>query len=267
MSQMDNLIKALERAKSDNKVKLKNEEISTSVKVKTKKNTNAINYTTTRIVNADADTLRQNRLITEGHPCEAIEAYRLLRTQILQRMRENDWTSLAITSPSSIQSQTRTSINLAISMAREVNQTVLLVDLDLRNPTIHQYFGHQPEAGICEHLHRGIPLNEVLFNPMIERLVILPGKEVINNSSETISAPTMIHLSNELRSRYKDRYVLFHLPAITHSDDVLAFSPNVDAVLLVIEEGASKTDELSRSMEILQTVNIIGTVFIRARGS
>ena len=105
----------------------------------------------------------------------------------------------------------------------------------------------------------------MLFNPSIERLVVLPGRETMLNSSEALSAPTMVHLVEELKNRYPSRLVIFDLPPILSSDDALAFSPYIDAVLLVIEEGKTSSDELAQSLEILQPVNIIGTVLNKSK--
>ena len=88
-------------------------------------------------------------------------------------MRENKWNTLAITSPNPGNGKTLTAVNLAISLANEANQTVLLVDLDLRSPGIHSLFAHQPEKGISEYLTSDTPLSEILFNPGIDRLILL----------------------------------------------------------------------------------------------
>ena len=84
-------------------------------------------------------------------------------------------------------------------------------------------------------------------------------------SSETLSAPKMVSLVEELKTRYPGRFVLFNLPPFLTTDDVLAFSPYVDAVLLVVEEGKTTSDELVQAKSLLQTVNIIGTVLNKGR--
>ena len=103
-----------------------------------------------------------------GH--EFKDAYRMLRTRVLQTLRENNWTSVAVTGPASGCGKTLTAINLAISLAMEVTHTVLLVDLDLRKPSIHEYFGYQPETGLSDYLLNDTPINQIMFSPNIERL-------------------------------------------------------------------------------------------------
>jgi len=282
---MENILKALELAKGEkhqeidqgnvehlnvlekriveNLGSLEREKAETAKKPA--RNSNSFSYTHTRVVNTDAEVLRGNRVIAGLEAGTVVESYRLLRTQVLQRMREQDWMSLAITSPTRHAGKSLTAVNLAISMAMEVNQTVLLVDLDLRKPSIHEYFGYCPVQGISDYLHDDIPLSEILFNPTIERLVILPGHESVAHSSEALSTPRMAALVDELKHRYPNRLVLFDLPPILSADDALAFSPYVDAVLLVIEDGGTTTEELTRTIEILEPVNIIGTVLNKSR--
>lgn len=217
-------------------------------------------YTQTRCIDVSLETFKKNRIITGLDNDVVTTAYKMLRTQILQRMTAHGWTSLAITSPSAGEGKTLTAINLAVSLAREVNHTVLLVDADLRRPRVSHYFGHTPELGLHDYLINSAELPQILFNPGIERLVILPGARSVVGSSELLSAPIMVRLTEELKSRYPERLVLFDMPPILAADDLLAFSPNIDAALLVVQEGKTKKGELRRAMDLLHTVNVVGTV-------
>lgn len=219
-----------------------------------------ITYSHTRVYKVSPAALREKRVIAGSQNDEAMAAYKMLRTQVLQRMVSRGWNSLAITSPGSGQGKTLTAVNLAVSLAREAHHTVLLVDLDMRNPRVHECFGLTPEKGISDFLLRGTPLSEILVNPGIERLVLLPGRESLPNSSEILSSPKMAQMVDELKSRYPSRFVLFDLPPSLSADDSLAFAPYVDAALLVIEEGKTTTDELMQTMNLLAQLQIVGTV-------
>ena len=98
--------------------------------------TDKINYLRVRSVALDKAVLRQNRVLTGHEPALFREPYQLLRTQVLQRLKENHWNALAVTSPRASEGKTLTAINLAISMAREVGYTVVLVDANLRRPSM-----------------------------------------------------------------------------------------------------------------------------------
>lgn len=217
-------------------------------------------YTKTKVVNVSEATFRDNRIISAVPQHELKDAYRMLRTRVLQSLRSNNWNSVAVTGPASDCGKTLTAINLAISLAMEVTQTVLLVDLDLRKPSIHSYFGYEPEKGVSDYLFEDIPVSEILFSPGIDRLVVLPGREGIHNSSEMLRSPKMLSLVEELKSRYPDRIVIVDLPPVLAADDALAFSPYIDSMLLVTEDGVTRKEHLQKTLEVLKGVNILGTV-------
>ena len=216
-------------------------------------------YSQTRRLNISVDHLRQNRVIS-GLSDPIAQQYNMLRTHVVQRMRANNWRSLAITSPLEGAGKTLTAINLAISLAREVNHTVLLVDLDLKRPRIRQYFSDEDLPGISDYLIEDAALADLFFNPGVERLVVLPGHKSLIHSSEMLSSPKVVSLVDDLKNRYPERIVLFDLPPILACDDVLAFSPYFDAVLLVVDEGGTSKADLKRSTDLLEKAEILGTV-------
>ncbi|MBI3560687.1 MAG: CpsD/CapB family tyrosine-protein kinase [Gammaproteobacteria bacterium] len=217
-------------------------------------------YTLTRVFKTVPAYLHEKRVINPLTHSSIYDAYRLLRTHVLQRLREKNWTTLGVTSPAINSGKTLTAINLAISMAMEVNQTALLVDLDLRQPSIHDYFGYLPELGLSDYIQSESSLSEILFNPSLERLVVLPGRVPILNSSETLSTPRMVNLFAELKNRYQNRIVIFDLPPLLSADDALVFSSYVDAFLLVVEDNKTQIDDIARAKEMLKHANVIGNV-------
>jgi capsular exopolysaccharide synthesis family protein len=225
---------------------------------------NLIVFTQTRIVPVPAERLAERRVVAVLDDDPVSDAYRVLRTAVLQRMRAGGWSSLIVTSPTDGAGKTLTAVNLAVSLAREVNHTVLLADLDLRRPRVHTYFGEGEIPGIGDHLLDDRPLCEILFNPGIDRLVVLPGRSSFGNSSEMLSSPRMVQLARELTTRYPSRTVIYDMPSVLACDDVLAFAPHADAVLLVVEDGVTDRDELRRAAEVLERTNLIGTVLNKA---
>ncbi len=220
----------------------------------------SINYTQSRTIEVSAERLRERRVVAGIEKDAVADAYKILRTRILQRMRAKGWNSLAITSVGPNNGKTLTAINLAISLARGVNQTVLLVDFDLRQPGMASYFTEEPLPGLSDYLFHGTPLAQILFTPGIERLIILPGNEPLINSSEVLSSPAIVSLVEEIKTRYASRLVIFDMPPLIGTDDVLAFLPYTDAVLLVVEEGKTRREDLGRVQELLQGTNLLGTV-------
>ena len=221
----------------------------------------SVTYTHTRTMGVTKSILRERRVIAGLEQNAFTEAYKILRTQVLQRLREKNWNSLAITSPGLNEGKTLTAINLAISLAMEINYTVLLVDADLRHPNVHSYFGIDVEYGLSDYLTADKPLSELLIHPDdIPGFVILPGGKPLANSAEMLNSPKMVKLVEELKSRYPSRIILFDLPPLLSAADTLAFSPYVDAALVVIEDGKTQAEDVKRAIELLQGTNVIGTV-------
>jgi len=220
-----------------------------------------VRYTHTRTVHVAKSILQERRIISGFEQNEFTGAYKMLRTQVFQRLREKGWNSLAITSPGLNEGKTLTAINLAISLAMEVNYTVLLVDADLRHPSVHSYFGIEAECGLSDYLTADKPLSELLIHPEeIPGLVILPGGKPLANSAEMLNSPKMARLVEELKTRYSSRIILFDLPPLLGAADTLAFSPYVDAALLVIEDGKTQAEDVQRAIGLLQGTSLIGTV-------
>ncbi|MDO9049317.1 MAG: CpsD/CapB family tyrosine-protein kinase [Methylobacter sp.] len=225
----------------------------------------SIRYTKTQSVIIDQDVLRNNRVIMGLNNDPRADLFRVLRTNVLKQLRENNWNSFAITSATPGAGKTFISVNLAIAIAMEGNQSVLIVDADLRRPSVGQYLGLQCEFGLVDCLKSDVALEDVLVNPGIERLVVLPGKNSDNNSSELISSRKMISLIQEIKSRYESRIIILDLPPLFAADDAMVLMPYADAALLVVEDGKNTTEELQHSMYILEQTNLLGLVLNKSR--
>ncbi len=223
-------------------------------------------YTETQVVDVVPEYWQHKRVIADASlNTHQAEAYKILRTRVLQRLRANNWNAIGITSPTENNGKTLTAVNLAISLAREVNQTVLLVDLDLRRPNVHTCFVPRSVPGISDYLTDDMELSDILFNPGIERLVVLPGNHSFVHSSEMLSSPKMVSLVEELKNRYPSRIILFDLPPVLSCDDVLAFSPYIDATLLIVEESKTTKQELRRAVDLLKETELLGWVLNKSR--
>jgi capsular exopolysaccharide synthesis family protein len=184
----------------------------------------------------------------------------MLRAKVLQDLRKNDWSTIAISAPTPGAGKSLVTVNLAMSIAMEVNQTVLIVDMDLRQPSLHEYFSFEPEYGVQDYIQNDIELQDIMVNPGVERLSILPGRKRMLNSSEKLASPKIRALTEELKSRYKSRIVIYDLPPLLVSDDVMVFLPYVDCSLLVVESGVNTQDEIEASMKLAEVKPLLGTV-------
>jgi len=222
-------------------------------------------YSRTRSLDIPLAVLRQRRVMAAYDKGPFVDAYKILRTQVMHRLREHDWNVLGVTSPGHGEGKTLTAVNLAISLAMDTTQTVLLVDANLRSPSIHEVFGLKDCPGLADYLLDNQPVEDLLVHPGIGRFVLLPGGRAMSNSTELLTSPKMLTLVEECKHRYPSRIVIFDLPPLLHTADVLAFSPYTDALLLVVEEGNTTAEELQRALSLVKnSCPVLGTVLNKA---
>jgi protein-tyrosine kinase len=223
-------------------------------------------FSHTRVASIELSVLRANGVIPADASGPAGHAFKMLRTQVLQRLQQRAWNTLAVISPTPGDGKTFTAINLAIAIAGDTNHTTLLVDFDLRNPSVHQRFGIQPDIGVEQCLRGEAAVSQVLINPQsYPKLLLLPAREPVSNSSNLLSSERTRRLIRELKERYRNRVVLFDLPPVLGADDALAFVPQVDAALVVVGEEHTRREDLLRCFEILREIPVIGTVLNGSR--
>ena len=213
-------------------------------------------------VQPDVDLLEQNRIVIDERSV-ASAAYKVLRTRVLQRMRRNGWKTLAVTGTCPNEGKTLTAINLSINLAWHLTTSVVLVDMDLRSPSVHRYLGVDARYGLMDYLNGDVPLVRAGVRPGIERLGVIMNDRPVANASELLTAPETVGLIEEVK-RGDDRIAIFDMPPVFAGDDVLAFAPLVDAVLIVLSQGTTKRTALVALRELLQNVNVIGTVLNRS---
>src|SRR5450759_2128217 len=227
---------------------------------------NASSVSPARMVSTEPSLLRANGVMPADASGPAAQAFKMLRTQVLQRMRQRNWNSLAVMSPAPDDGKTFTAINLAIAIAADTNYTALLVDFDLRRPSVHERFGIQPEVGVEQCLRGEAKVSDALINPQgYPKLMRLPAREPVSNSSDLLSSEGARQLIRDLKEHSPNRIVLFDLPPVLGTDDALAFAPQVDAALVVVGEERTRREDLLRCFEILRDVPIIGTVLNGSR--
>lgn len=222
-----------------------------------------IHTETLRSVRLNSALLHENRIIVDAQGSPAGPAYKVLRTRLLQIMRTNHWTTLGVTSTAPSEGKTVTAINLALSFARDVNTTTILADFDLRKPSVAKYLGILPELGLADVIEGRVPLEHVLVKPGLDRLGLLLNSVPVQNSSELLASPSTSKVVRRLRAG-AERIVVFDLPPLLAGDDVLAFAPHVDALLLILSEGVTTREGLAAAKELTKGFNVVGTVLNRS---
>ncbi|HUN24771.1 MAG TPA: CpsD/CapB family tyrosine-protein kinase [Steroidobacteraceae bacterium] len=219
-----------------------------------------------RIVPIDPVALERERILPPGASGPHGGPYKMLRTQVLRRLDELGANSLAVMGAAAGTGKTLTAINLAISIAADLDRTALLVDLDLRKPSIHRKLGLECDIGIEDCLRRGQPIKDAMLRMLgYERLVVLPARERCEDSSELLASNRTQECIREMRMRYKERVIVFDLPPVLQADDALAFSRHVQAALVVVGEGRTQRADVVKTIELLRNLPIVGTVLNGAR--
>jgi capsular exopolysaccharide synthesis family protein len=217
----------------------------------------------------DWPALRQRRVISADDNHAAGHAYRMLRTQVLHRARANGLNVIGIASACNGEGKTLTAVNLALSLAAEPNQRVLLIDLDLRRPSVAETLGLAGvERGLESWFNGDQPLKRVCYGiEGIERLFVLPTLAPVLGSSEVLANIATRRLINDLKDRDPGRILIVDLPPVLLSDDALIMAPLLDGVVLVVNERRSKREDVTRVIELLHNTKIVGTVLNRSSES
>lgn len=211
-------------------------------------------------VRIDEVQMDRHRIVAHRTRSKEADKFRILRTQVLQAMAHAGMRTLGITSPNYGDGKTTIALNLALSIALDLKQTVLLVDLDLRKPNVMDYLGLVAPIGLTDYFMRDVPIADCLIRPSFDRLTLLPAGRMLENSSEVLGSPKIAALAEEMKARYADRLIIYDMPPVLAQDDPMVFLPHVDGVLLVVNEGATSTQDLRSAMRALGGAHVIGTV-------
>ncbi len=198
--------------------------------------------------------------ITEPRSPSA-EQYRKLRARIISATEKEFLNTIMIASSDIGEGKSITALNLSVALSNEIDYTVLLVDADLRNPSIHIYLGLDPQYGLSDYLEGKVELSDILIKTGIGKLVILPGGNVPENPAELLSSDKMSSLVKELKFRHKDRYIIFDSSPIITTADTFSLGKYMDGIVLVIQEGRSTQKASIKAISLMKGWNILGVVF------
>lgn len=207
---------------------------------------------------SEAD-LNARRVVTRAAGPAAVP-FDILRTKILLQLRQNGWKRLAITSPMPDCGKTTLACNLTLGLGRQNDFRSILMDFDLRSPSVNEFFGVTPPHGISQML-RG----ETTFQ---EQAMRLGDNVAISMAQKLEEDPTRVLLSDEtgrvldtIDEQYQPDLVIFDLPSMLVNDDTRAFLKNVDCALIVVWANSTKYDQFDNcEREIAEQTNVLGVV-------
>lgn len=230
-----------------------------------------INYSRTKVQPVSHDLLRKSKIFALFSKYKINDQIKTLRSQVLNKLEKINGNTVMVTSANPGEGKSFTSINLGVSIAQELDRTVLIVDADLKNPAKDHYdfakdfFNVDVESGLADVLQGNVSLDEALINPGIEKLTILPGGNYLHNSSELLGSPQMELLVDDLKTRYNDRIIIFDTPAILACADPVQLSKFVESVLFVVEAEKTSADDIRQAMKLLSDIHMIGMILNKSK--
>ncbi|HSL61160.1 MAG TPA: AAA family ATPase [Desulfotignum sp.] len=189
-----------------------------------------------------------------------IEQYKILRTRIHNQARDRKMNTIMITSPHRNEGKTVTAINMGFVFARDLKQTVLLVDCDFKGQDIHDYLGIDSKFSLIDYFLDDTPLNELIIWPGIDKLTLISGDRTVADSSELLSSEKMENLVKEMGRRYDDRYVFFDAPPVLEHAEAIAMAPMMDGIIMVVEAGRTSRRDVQKAVSLLPQEKFLGFV-------
>jgi Mrp family chromosome partitioning ATPase len=210
--------------------------------------------------------LEANRIIAHDRSDLRSRSFDMLRTQVLQSMDLKSWQLLAVTSPTPNCGKSLTAINLALSIARQPERSVLLVDMDIEKPRVANYLGLQCKDGLLSVLEGRVALQNALVQASVgsSRLTVLSCEASTAHSSEYMTSRAMATLLQEIKSEDRSRIIIFDMPPMLSGDTLISILPQIDCVLFVAAVGTTTASEIKECNKHLQTSAVIRVVLNKA---
>ncbi len=197
-----------------------------------------------------------------GFSGELSESFRVLRSRILHPVGdEKEIRTILVTSAAPEEGKSFVSANLAIALARSLDQYCLVVDCDLRRPSVADHFGMSNTPGLSDYLQNKCDIPQVIQKTIVEKLTILASGAPPVNPSELLGSGFMQELVRELSSRYKDRYIIFDSPPFQVASETSVLAKQVDGVVIVVRWRASGREQIRKLVEDIGRDKIVGIVF------
>lgn len=219
------------------------------------------------VFTVDPRRAQTTHLVTMSADAGHADLFRMLRTQLVQRMRVLGARSVAVLSPRNGEGKTLTACNLAVSMARQGTGPVFLLDFDFRRPTVHEVFGLEVLRGISSVIEGTTAVDQVLQRCGDLPLYVAPQGRPHPGASELVAAKSTAALLRELEESHADSIVVVDSPPLLLTDEPLTLQQMVGACLLVVQQGRTKREDVQRAAELIDETKYVGSVMNRVRES
>lgn len=193
---------------------------------------------------------------------EIAESFRMVRSRILLPPDGRPVPrSIMVTSALPQEGKSFVAANLALTLAQGIDQYSLLVDCDLRLPTLARLFGVSNDVGLVDFLKHDKPVSELIQKLSVDKMGLLPSGRPPVNPSELLGSVRMHDLVDELAARYEDRFIIYDTPPMNVASESIVLGKAVDAVILVVRQGIAGRPLLERAIENIGRHKILGIIF------
>lgn len=193
--------------------------------------------------------------------------YDMLRSRAIRLMKEAGWKRLAVTSPNAACGKTTVAMNLAVSLARQQDIKVLLIDVDLRRPALNKLIGHHPKRSLHEVLAGACPLEDASVR-VGANLIIATNNSPVQQPAELLHSARAREVLAAIEERWKPDVTIFDMSPMLASDDNVGFMGNVDCALLVAAAESTTLANIDAcEKELAQLTNVLGVVLNKCRYS
>jgi len=150
-------------------------------------------------------------------------------------------------------------INLAISMAMEMDRTVLLIDADVAKPRIPEYLGIHADKGLLDVLQdKHLKLSDVMIKTDIAKLTILPAGRTYKRATELLASAAMTRLVEDIGNRYPDRIILFDSPPLLATSESSVLATHMGQIVMVVEAEKTTQEAVREALSHIQSCEVVG---------
>lgn len=212
--------------------------------------------------NMTARSWDERLVAASGSDPDVAEEFRRLRTRILHPPEGgNPPQIILVASVAPDEGKTFVCSGLAISLAQGVEAHVLMVDCDLRQPTLAGVFGLGNEPGLSDHLRDKTGLDQLIRKTGLHKLSLIASGRPPANPAELLGSDMLAAMINEVAGRYPDRYILIDSPPLLKAAETAILAKLVDGVVLVVREGGSRRNDIRLFIDTIGPEKIIAVVF------
>jgi protein-tyrosine kinase len=190
----------------------------------------------------------------------AAEQFRKLRAHLLKSRIPEPPKTIMVTSSTSSEGKSFVAANLAAGIANELRHHALLIDCDLRNPSLTKWFGLQEGKGLSDYLTGNGVSSEVILKTEVDKLSLLPAGGVRDNPTELIGSRRMETLVRELKSKQEERYIIFDATPLLATTEPEVLAKWVDGILLVVRAGITPRETVLQAIKSIGKEKILGVV-------